>query len=85
MLLRRSGTLSKGQGIEAGDGRDESREFGRPHILLRLRARLVVEEMGVDRGFQIYGEVREGRHGIHYEYETGMVALSGQPCNQFSQ
>ena len=55
MLLRRSGTLSRGQGIEVGDGRDESREFGRPHILLRLRVGLVVEEMGVDRGFQIYG------------------------------
>ena len=57
MLLRRSGTLSRGQGIEVDDGRDESREFGQPHILLRLRAGLVVEEMGVDWGFQIYGEV----------------------------
>ena len=85
MLLRRSGILSRGQGIEVGDGRDESREFGRPRILLRLSARLVVEEKGVNRGFQIYSEVQEGRHGIHYEYESGMVALSGQPWNQFSQ
>ena len=51
MLFRRLGTLSRGQGIEVGDGRDESREFGQPHILLRLRAGLMVEEMGVDRGF----------------------------------
>ena len=85
MLLRRSGTLCKGQGIDASDGRDKSLEFGRPHILLWLRAGLVVEEMGVDRGFQIYGEVLEGRHVIHYEYESGMVALSGQPWNQISQ
>ena len=79
MLLHRSGTLSRGQGFEVGDRRDESREFGRPRILLRLSARLVVEEMGVDQGFQIYGKLLEGRHGIHYEYESGMVALSGQP------
>ena len=85
MLLRRSGTLSRGQGIEVGDGRDESREFGRPRILLRLSARLVVEEMGVDQGFQIYGKLLEGRHGIHYEYVSGMVALDGQPWNLFSQ
>ena len=82
MLLQRSGTLSRGQDIEAGD---EGREFGRHHILLWLRAGLVVEEMGVDRVFQIYGEVLEGRQGIHYEYESWMVALSGQPWNQFSQ
>ena len=85
MLLRRWGTLSRGQGIEAGDGRDKSREFGRLHILLRSRVGLVVEEKGVNRGFQIYGEVQEGRHGIHYEYGSGMVALSGQPWNQFSR
>ena len=85
MLLRRSGTLSRGQAIEAGDGRDERREFGQPHIPLRFRDRLVVEEMGVDRRFQIYGEVLEGRQGIHYEYKSGMVALGGQPWNQFSQ
>ena len=77
MLLHRSGTLSRGQGFEVGDRRDESREFGRPHILLWLRVGLVVEKMGVDRGFQIYGEVLEGRHGIYYEYKSGMVALSG--------
>ena len=85
ILLRRSGTLSRGQGTEAGDGRDESREFGQLHILLQLRVGLVVEEKGVDRGFWIYGKVQEGRHGIHYEYESGMVALSGQPWNQLSQ
>ena len=68
MLLRRSGTLSRGQGIEVGDGRDESREFGRLHILLRSRVGLVVEEKGVDRGFWMYGEYQEGRHGINYEY-----------------
>ena len=85
MLLHRSGTLSRGQGFEVGDRRDESREFGRPHILLQLRAGWVLEEMGVNRGFHIYGEVLEGRHGIHYEYESGIVALSGQPWNQFSQ
>ena len=64
MLLRRSGTLSRGQGIEAGNRRDENREFGRLCILLRLRVGLVVEEKEVDQGFQIYGEVQEGRHGM---------------------
>ena len=47
MLLRRSGAHFRGQGIEVGDGRDESREFGRPHILLWSRVGLVVEEKGV--------------------------------------
>ena len=28
-------------------------------------------------GFEIYGEVLDGRHGIHYEYKSGMVALRG--------
>ena len=56
-----------GQGIEVGDGRDETREFCRLHILLWSRVGLVVEEKGVDWGFQIYGEVQEGRHGVHYE------------------
>ena len=53
MLRQRLGTFPRGQGIEVGDGRDESLEFGQPHIALQLRVGFVVEEKGVDRGFQI--------------------------------
>ena len=51
MLRQRLGTFPRGQGIEVGDGRDESLEFGQPHIALQLRVGFVVEEKGVDSGF----------------------------------
>jgi hypothetical protein len=77
MLLQRYGTFSKWHIIQTCDKRDESQEFGRPHVLLQSRARSVVDKKGANQGFQIDDEVQERRHERHYEYGKlqGKVAM----------
>jgi hypothetical protein len=56
--------FSKDISIQVSDNKGES-EFVQPHILFQSRTKLVVEEKGVNQGFQINSKVQEEIREIH--------------------